>query len=174
MTPRWELSESTWIRSFSDQESPAIDYLVLELGNSEPRPWLDAARESVELIGRIEGVPDSAVIEHALQLDVDFLCLAGDQEAVDSRRLPLRLLVEDSVERAFEHPALFGAAWARRIHGWEGEDPARLTELARRERIFLTATEAMPDPGIVAAIEPFAIALPEGVSPADLAAWNRA
>ena len=134
MTPRWEVSESTWLRSFSDQEKPVIDYLVLELGSSEPRPWLDAARESVELIGRIEGVLSQAVIARALQLDVDFLCLVGDQEAVESKRLPLRLLVEESVERAFEHPALLGAAWARRIRGWEGEDPARLTQLARRER----------------------------------------
>ncbi len=173
MNPRWEVSESTWLGSFSELEHPTIDYVVLDLGSSGPRPWLDRARESVELIGRIDGVANPGVLERVLELDLDFLCLVGDQAEIDSKRLPLRLLVEDPVERALEHAALFGAAWARRIRGWEGADPERLAELARRERIFLTATASMPDPGLVAAIAPFAIALPEGASAADLEAWNQ-
>jgi hypothetical protein len=172
VNPRWEVSEATWIGSFSKLEHPAIDYVVLDLGRSGPRPWLDAARDSVELIGRVDGVANPAVLERAFELDLDFLCLVGDQGEVDPKRLPLRLLVEEPVDQALEHPSLFGAAWARRIRGWEGTDPERLAELARRERIFLTSTAAMPDPGIVAAIAPFAVTLPDGASAADLAAWN--
>ena len=174
MSPRWEVSESTWLASFSELEHPAVDYVVLELGDTRPRPWLEAARASTELIGRIEGVATPSLLEQALELDLDFLCLVGDQPALDPKRLPLRLIVENPADRKLDQTALFGAAWARRVRGWSAEDPARLAELARRERIFLAATNEMPDPRIVAAITPFAIALPEGAGAADLAGWKQA
>jgi hypothetical protein len=173
MNPRWEVSESTWLRSFSRLENPAVDYVVVEVGVEGPRPWLEAARDSAELIGRIDGVATPALVARALELDVDFLCLVGDQPELDPKRLPLRLIVENSDDQALDHTDLFGAAWARRVPGWVAEEPARLAEMARRERIFLAAADVMPDPRIVASIMPFAVALPEGASAADLANWKQ-
>ena len=167
MKVRWEVTEKQWVEVFSG--SSLVEYLILDLGVQDERPWLEAARAEVELIGRAPGAIDAAMLDRALELDVDFLCLSAAGEGIDPKRLPLRLIVE---ERFGASPALFGAAWARRIVGWEGADTASLGELARGERIFLAPPVRVPQAELLASVGPFAVGVPAECSTAELQAFS--
>ena len=165
MKVRWEVTEQQWVETFSG--SSMIDYLVLDLEIQIDRPWLEEARTEVELIGRAPGAIDSAMLDRALELDVDFLCLSAAGEGIDPKRLPLRLIVEEQLGAP---PALVGAAWARRILGWEGANTDTLGELARGERIFLAPPAHFPSAQLLASAGPFAAGVPSGCSVAELQA----
>lgn len=163
MSIRVEVTEEQWVGGLRE-----ADYVVLDLTVDVPRPWLEEAVDEVELIGRVHGRADQAMLERALELDVDFLSLGEAAEGFDARRLPLRLMVERHMAEVGESPDLFGAAWARRIGGWGQGDREALAGLARRERIFLSAPDELPPAEWLQSVAPFAIAAPEGCDPADV------
>jgi hypothetical protein len=164
MNLRIEVTEQQWVAGLRD-----ADYVVLDLGDTGPRPWLSEAVREVELVGRAPGPADAALLEFALELDVDFLALTTVSDGFDARRLPIRLVVEQDFPEVEEAPELLGAAWARRIDGWAEGDRDALAELARRERIFLAPGGGLPDDTWLAAVVPFAIAAPPSCDPAEIA-----
>lgn len=165
MNVRVEVTEDQWITGLVE-----ADFLVLDLGRDLPRPWLEEARDRVELIGLVPGPADEALLERALDLDVDFLALSSTAPGFDARRLPLRLMVEQPMAGIGETPELFGAAWARRVRDWTVGDEERITSLARQERVFLGVTDTWPDDEWFERVAPFAVAAPEG---SDAAAIGR-
>lgn len=158
MNCRWEIHEDRWLRDFRGQDLP-VDYVVLNLDREGARDWLEESRERVELIGRCPGPATPAALDRALELDVDFFCAAPDTPALDARRLPLRLVVDQDLGPGHAVPELLGAAWARRLHGWSESDADQLTALARRERIFLAGAGALPSREFLRQVEPFACAI---------------
>ena len=157
MSIRVEVTEQQWVDGLRE-----ADYVVLDLALERPRPWLEEAIDQVELIGRVGGPADQEMLDRALGLDVDFVSLGRVAEGFDARRLPLRLVVEQRMAEVGESPDLFGAAWARRITGWGAGDLEALAALARRERIFLSAPDDLPEDAWLQSVAPFAIAAPAG------------
>jgi hypothetical protein len=162
MSQRVEVTEDQWVAGLRE-----VDYVVLDLGTEQARPWLDDARENVELIGRCAGPADQSLLDRALELDVDFLALASVAADFDARRLPLRLIVEQQIAAVGDSPDLFGAAWARRISGWGPADRDTLASLARRERIFLAEVRSLPERAWLDVVAPFAVAAPVDCDPAE-------
>jgi hypothetical protein len=172
MNVRWEVTERQWLESFAGRPELPVDYVLLDLADRSARPWLDEARARVEIIGRAHVVPHPEALDAALDLDVDFLCLSSAGENFEARRLPLRLIYEDSSVEVGSTPELFGAAWARRLTAWEALDRETLAEVARRERIILAPAGDLPSPEWVAAVAPFAAGVPDGASVEDLAVFG--
>ena len=164
MSIRLEVTEEQWLAGLRQ-----ADYVVLDLGLDQPRPWLEEAVQHAELIGRCTDPADQELLDRALELDVDFLSIAAVAENFDARRLPLRLIVEQQMGEAARSPDLFGAAWARRISAWGPEDREALEALARRERIFLGAPHTLPETDWLELVAPFALAVPADCDHADAA-----
>jgi hypothetical protein len=169
MNVRWEVTEHQWLEMFAGRTEPSVDYVLLDLADRSKRPWLEEARARVEIVGRAHGTPAAEALDIALDLDVDFLCLSSAGDGFDPRRLPLRLIYEDASVPAASSPELFGAAWARRLTGWEAFDRKTLAGLARRERVILAPARELPSPEWTAVVAPFALGIPDGVSAEDLA-----
>ncbi len=169
MSIRWEVSEKAWLEQFSATRDLAVDYLLLDLDRQVERPWLDEARERVELIGYCANAAGADSLERALELDVDFFCMGADGGGLDAKRLPLRLIIEQQLEADAIQSA--GAAWARRLHGWEAADRAGLGRLARAGRVFLAGHDRLPDASILQQIGPFAVAVPDRVTAGELARY---
>jgi len=169
MRVRWEVSEKAWLEQFSAARDLAVDYLLLDLDQRVERPWLDEARERVELIGYCATAASTDTLERALELDVDFFCMSADGGELDTRRLPLRLIIEQQHEADASQPA--GAAWARRLRGWEAADRAGLESQARAGRVFLAGHERLPEASILQQIGPFAVAVPDRVTAEELARY---
>lgn len=170
MNMRWEVTEEVWLETFADEADPGVDYVLVDLGRDLDRAWLADARERVELVGWSATAATEELLERALSLDVDFFCAVAAGAGLDWKRLPLRLIVEERVVDDRLPADLVGAAWARRIHGWEGLRPERLAHLARRERIILAGAQHLPDAAFLAQTAPFAVSVPRGVSAAELRA----
>lgn len=173
MNIRWEVSESDWLTSFANLDDPPVDYVRLDLGDPSARPWLEEARERIELIGWSGEAGTGLALERALDLDVDFLCFGAGPGELDLRRLPLRLMLEEDLVAADRAPSHFGAAWARRIRDWSTADAPQLSASARRERIFLMATAQLPPADLLAEVQPFAVVAPVGTGADRLRALNR-
>jgi hypothetical protein len=170
MNLRWEVTEADWVDAFLHAAAGSVDYVRIDLEKHAVRPWLDDARATVELVGSCQSEATVPVLERALELDVDFLCLGAGPGELDPRRLPLRLMVEQALDHAPNGPDLAGAVWARRVRGWEEADPARLERLARRERLVLVAARALPSRELLERVQPFAVAAPIGTRPEQLSA----
>lgn len=165
MNLRWEVSEEQWVEQFADLDESLVHYVRLDLADPAGRPWLDAARDRVEIIGRCPAPATAADLDRALELDVDFLCLGSGPGELDVRRLPLRLMVEDPDPTALDSPLHFGAAWARRLRDFERAATDRLAHAARRERLFLLCADSLPGVDLLERVEPFAVAVPAATGP---------
>jgi hypothetical protein len=157
MNIRIEVTEEQWLGGLRE-----ADYLILDLDQAHDRPWMHEARERLELIGRVGDTLDEELLGRALEIDVDFVAAPSLSEALDARRMPLRLILEQAMPGAGEDLALVGTAWARRIHGWSGEDLDRLAGMARAERLILGEPAAWPDTDWAGRVAPFAVAAADG------------